>query len=76
MFPNEFKKLVLSMGELNRQRPWWRGVAGFGPEGKNRGHPLASVGLPPDGEEPVRQVARDGIAKHPVRKPLSLSLPD
>ena len=76
MLPKEFKKFVLSMGELNRQGLWGRGGAGFSPEGKHRSQPLASVCLPPDGEEPVRQVVRDGISKHPVRKPLGLGFPD
>ena len=54
MLPNEFKKFVLGMSELNRQRLHGGIGAGLGTQGKHRGHPLASVGLPPDGKEPVR----------------------
>ena len=54
MLPNEIKKLVLSMDELNRQRLHGGICAGLGTQGKQRGHPLPSVGLPPDGKEPVR----------------------
>ena len=76
MFPNEFKKLILRMSELNLQRLRGGTSAGFGAQGKYRGHPLASVGLPPDAKEPVGQIAWGGVPKDPVGKPLGSGLPD
>ena len=76
MLPDEPEQFVLRMAELHRQMFGRGSGARLGSQGSHRCKPLESVGLPPDAKEPVRQIARDGVPKNPVSKPLRPGLPD
>ena len=66
----ELKKLSLSMGKLIRQG--LGGTSGFrlDSQSEHRSKPLASVSLPSDAKDSIRQVGRNGLPKGPASELL------